>query len=143
MVINYLQAVPFVTSDSGELGSHLAINQCGRFAHTGGTVSKKAIWVLSVCLAIFSVSGLADDGAKRSLKTKVAPSYPELAKKMNVAGTVKVEVSVAANGSVKMAKATGGHPLLIDAAERAAKQCKYEAGGESVETLTFNFDPNK
>jgi len=106
-------------------------------------VSKKAIWILGLCLALATVSGFAEDGAKRALKTKVAPAYPELAKKMNVAGTVKVEVSVAANGTVKMAKATGGHPLLIDAAERAAKQCKYEAGGESVETLTFNFDPNR
>jgi len=40
----------------------------------------------------------------RRAKTKVQPFYPELARKMNITGTVKIEVVVAPNGSVKDAR---------------------------------------
>src|SRR5260221_11187567 len=63
----------------------------------------------------------------REAKSKVTPAFPELAKRMNVTGVVKGEGVVAPNGSVKSAKATGGHPLLIDAAGTVAKGFKYEA----------------
>lgn len=89
---------------------------------------------LAGCL---SSSAVAQNG--RALKTKVTPSFPELAKRMNVTGAVKVEVIVLPNGSVKTAKAIGGHPLLIDAAEKAAKQFKYEAGEETKEVVEFKF----
>ncbi len=35
----------------------------------------------------------------RRAKNRVQPPYPELAKKMNLAGTVKIEVTVSTNGS--------------------------------------------
>jgi TonB family protein len=80
---------------------------------------------------------------KRSIKQRGNPTYPELAKKMNVQGTVKIEVMVAANGSVKSAKALGGHPLLIDAAVNAAKQMKFDpASSETREEIPFNFTLN-
>jgi len=76
----------------------------------------------------------------REVKSKVTPAFPELAKRMNVSGVVKVEVTVAPNGSVKSAKAIGGHPLLIDAAVTAAKNFKYEAApAETKEMIEFKF----
>ena len=48
----------------------------------------------------------------RRAKTKVQPTYPELAHKMNISGTVKIEVAVAPNGTVKEARVVGGHPVL-------------------------------
>ena len=45
-------------------------------------------------------------------RTKCSPQYPELAKKMNLSGTVKIEVVVAPNGTVKEARVVGGHPVL-------------------------------
>jgi hypothetical protein len=52
-------------------------------------------------------------------------------------------VVVAPNGSVKSAKALGGHPLLIDAAVTAAKGFKYEAGSEETkESIEFKFGSN-
>src|SRR5438270_8706007 len=74
--------------------------------------------------------------AERTVKQPGRVVYPELAKKMSVTGTVKVEVKVAANGSVVSAHAIGGHPLLIEAAVSAAKNYKFAAGEESTETLT-------
>lgn len=96
----------------------------------------RGIAVIALTVA-FGGSALAQSG--RVVKSQSKPAYPELAKKMNVKGSVKVELIVAPNGTVKSAKAMGGHPLLIDAAVRAAKQFKYETGEETKEVVTFNF----
>ena len=86
---------------------------------------------------------LSAQEAHRPMKSKATPVFPELAKRMNVAGSVKVEVVVAPNGAVKSAKALGGHPLLIDAAVNAAKNSKYEPGSEETkELITYNFNNN-
>ncbi|HUR37349.1 MAG TPA: energy transducer TonB [Terriglobales bacterium] len=88
--------------------------------------------------ALLTTAALAQ--SSRPIKSKVSPQYPELAKRMNVIGAVKVEITVAPNGTVKSAKALGGHPLLIDAAVNAAKMFKYEAGEETKELVEFKFN---
>src|SRR5512147_3234325 len=96
--------------------------------------------LLAVMVAAQTASAQEDAG--RKVKSKVAPSYPELARRMNVAGTVKVQVTIAPNGSVKAAKALGGHPLLIDPAVEAVKKWKYEPGKDETTTVVqFNFNP--
>jgi TonB family protein len=78
----------------------------------------------------------------RRAKTKVQPLYPELARKMNIAGTVKIEVVVAPNGTVKDARVVGGHPVLANAALDAAKKWRFEpAAGESSGVIDFKFEP--
>ncbi|HUS19583.1 MAG TPA: energy transducer TonB [Terriglobales bacterium] len=98
------------------------------------------LMVLTSMLVVLSTGAFGQNN--RSVKSKVTPAYPELAKRMNVIGAVKVELTVAANGSVKTAKALGGHPLLIDAAVNAAKQFKYEPGEETKEVVEFKFNGN-
>jgi TonB family protein len=101
------------------------------------TTLLKTLLVLGI---LVSLPGVASAQEKRAIKQRGNAVYPELAKKMNVQGTVKVEVMVAANGAVRSAKALGGHPLLIDAAVNAAKQMKFEpAAGETREEIPFNF----
>lgn len=79
----------------------------------------------------------------RKVKTKVAPSYPELARRMAIAGIVKVQVVVAPNGSVKNTKVVGGHPLLVNAAVDAVKKWRFEAASEETSgIIEFKFDPN-
>ena len=78
----------------------------------------------------------------RRAKSKVQPTYPELARKMNIAGTVKIEVVVAPNGTVKDARVVGGHPVLASAALDAAKKWRFEpAAGESSGVIDFKFEP--
>jgi protein TonB len=89
----------------------------------------------------FALVAHADDAA-RKIKSKVSPQYPELARKMNVSGAVKLELVVAANGQVKSVKPLGGHPLLIDAAQNAVKQWKYEPGAEGTEVVEIRFSQN-
>lgn len=113
-------------------------------------MSNRILRKLMLCGLLAVVAGLAalnpvsafaqDEG--RKVKSRVAPAYPELAKKMSVSGTVKVEVTIAPNGSVKSTRVIGGHPLLVDAAVEAAKRWKYEAGpDESTAVLEFKFTP--
>lgn len=80
-----------------------------------------------------------EDG--RKVKTRVTPVYPELAKRMNVNGTVKIQVTITANGQVKNTTVVGGHPLLVDSALDAVKKWKFEsASGETTQTIVFNFN---
>jgi TonB family protein len=75
-------------------------------------------------------------------KTRVQPEYPVLAKKMNIAGTVKIEVVVAPNGTVKDARVVGGHPVLASAALDAAKKWRFEpASAEATGIIDFKFEP--
>lgn len=78
----------------------------------------------------------------RHVKSKVQPIYPELAHKMNISGTVKIEVTVAPNGTVREARVVGGHPVLATAALDAAKKWRFEpAAGESSGIIDFKFEP--
>jgi TonB family protein len=101
-----------------------------------------AIGAVAVMIGASAIpSALGDD---RKMKVEVKPVYPELAKKMNVSGSVKVEVVITSAGTVKSAKALGGHPLLIESALDAVRKCKFEpAAGETTQTVTFNFKGNQ
>ena len=78
----------------------------------------------------------------RRAKSKVQPAYPDLARKMNITGTVKIEIVVLPNGTVKDARVVGGHPVLANAALDAAKKWKFEpAGSESTGVIDFKFEP--
>ena len=80
----------------------------------------------------------------RRAKSKVQPEYPELARKMNITGTVRVQVVVSPNGTVKDAKVVGGHPVLAGAALEAVRKWRFEpAPGESTGVVDFKFEPHQ
>jgi TonB family protein len=83
-----------------------------------------------------------NDELVRRAKTRVQPAYPELARKMQISGTVKIEVTVSPNGTVKEARVVGGHPVLATAALDAAKKWRFEpAQSESSGVIDFKFEP--
>ena len=77
----------------------------------------------------------------RRLVQKVEPRYPEVAKRMNLGGTVKVVALVAPDGKVKKVEPMGGSPILVQAAQSAVSQWRYAAGNESRETVELHFTP--
>ena len=82
------------------------------------------------------------DELNRKPKTKVSPTYPDIARRMSITGTVKLAVVVSPNGVVKSTRAVGGHPLLVDAAMNAMKRWKFEsAPTESSGIVEFKFQP--
>jgi TonB family protein len=84
-----------------------------------------------------------DNEISRKVKSKVSPTYPEIARRMNISGTVKLVVVVTPNGSVKTTKVLGGHPLLVSAAEDAVKKWKFEtAPAEDSGVVEFTFRPD-
>lgn len=111
------------------------------------------LWLaMAVAAILCSSPALAQEQAKteqpkseelsRKAKSRVAPIYPDVARRMSIAGIVRLEVVVAPNGSVRSSKPIGGHPLLVDAAMDAMKQWKFEAGPtESSGIVEFKFHP--
>jgi protein TonB len=104
--------------------------------------------VATTAALVFSgASGFAQTGStdesKRKVKTKTAPQYPELAKRMNVSGRVKIEVVVTPDGRVKSTRVVGGHPLLVQACQDAVKEWKFvPAPEESTQLVEFEFHTN-
>ncbi|HEY0701696.1 MAG TPA: energy transducer TonB [Candidatus Acidoferrales bacterium] len=78
--------------------------------------------------------------ASRKVRTKVTPNYPGLARQMNVAGRVKIEVTISSDGRVVSTRTVGGSPLLVGAATDAVKKWRYEPSSkESIEIVEFEF----
>lgn len=102
-----------------------------------------ALILLVVAVGVFQPLLVAAQAElARKARTKVAPVYPELARRMNITGTVKVLVVVSASGSLKDTKVVGGNPLLVNAAMDALKKWKFEpADSESSGTVEFKFQP--
>jgi TonB family protein len=102
---------------------------------------------LFVLLAIlrFAPSGASaqeSSDSGRKLVTKVIPQYPGLARSMRIQGNVKADLLVAPNGKVKSVEVTGGHPVLVQSAEDALRQWKWEpASHETHETVELKFTP--
>ena len=117
----------------------------------GGAVSfqKMRQWAMTRLLALVAATAIfhplpamAQGELTRKAKTKVAPAYPDLARRMNIVGTVKVLVTVLPNGNLKDTKVVGGNPLLVNAAMDALKKWKFEpADAESSGTVEFKFQP--
>jgi TonB family protein len=98
--------------------------------------------LLLLSIMVLSSNGTAQAQAteSRKVKTRVDPEYPELARRLNLKGVVRVQVTVAPGGNVKDVKELGGNPVLLDALIRAVKKWKYEpADKESVVEVKFDF----
>lgn len=95
-------------------------------------------------LAGFLCASAAAEDAPRKVTVRVNPVYPELAKRVNVRGTVKLAVEVAPNGVVKDVRVMGGHPLLVQAAQDAVRKWKYEPGaGVTTSIVEIHFAGNE
>jgi TonB family protein len=109
------------------------------------TVRPKTGMLLKACAWMFFVMLAVSGGAEqRAVKQRVAPVYPEVAKRLRVTGMVKLEVTVDAGGKVKDVKTISGNHMLSTAAEEAVSKWKFAAGpSESIEDLDINFELNQ
>ena len=102
--------------------------------------------ILMVVLALglaaslgFAQHATVEEG-KRKARLKVAPAYPELARRMNISGKVKLEVVITPEGHVRSSRTIGGHPLLVKAAQDAVKDWKFvPAAEETTQMVEFEF----
>ena len=112
---------------------------------------KRGKGILALCLLVGlavatlgSISLLSQEGdapgSKRRVKVMGKPQYPDLAKKLNLTGVVKIEVIIGTDGKVKRTRVVGGHPVLASEAEKAAMQSEFEPGPkETSEIIEFKF----
>jgi TonB family protein len=102
-------------------------------------------WVLLVvlCLVLGSCAHAQEPAeSHRKMVNRVVPSYPSLAQKMGISGSVKIEAVVSPNGTVKSTDILGGHPVLAQAGADAVRRCKWEpAQHETREIIVLNFHP--
>ena len=102
-----------------------------------------ALVVLMCCITLPALAQrgqVSDTG--RKLVRKVDPDYPEMARRVNLIGTVKVYALVAPDGTVKSVEPVGGSPLLVQSSQKAILQWKFApAAGESKELVELHFHP--
>jgi len=107
---------------------------------------RRAVVFLAAMVAVTTNVGLAQStpvapNSDRKVASRVAPTYPELAKKMHIKGMVKVEAVVRPNGSVKSTRVLGGNPVLVDSAADAVTKWKFEPGpSETTEVIQLAFE---
>ena len=78
----------------------------------------------------------------RKVLRNPTPSYPALAKRMNLSGVVKIRAVVAADGTVKQVEVVGGDPVCAQAATEAVKDWRYAQGKTDTRVeLEFRFHP--
>lgn len=94
------------------------------------------------CLLLNPTLSPAQAELTRKVRNKVPPTYPELARRINLRGSVKLLVVVLPNGNVKDTKVMGGNPILVNAAIDALKKWKFEpTPDETSGTIEFKFEP--
>jgi len=83
-----------------------------------------AVYLLMAVLVFchpFSVGQQAEPDGERKVLGRVLPDYPELARRTNVSGTVKLDALVAPDGKVKATEVIGGNPILVQAVVEAVR----------------------
>lgn len=90
--------------------------------------------------AIVALALPARAGDTRAVKSRVAPIYPEIAKRLRISGEVQLQATVDAQGKVKDVKPVKGNRMLEVAAEDAVRQWRFVPGdGDSVVDVSVNF----
>ena len=107
-------------------------------------ISQPVLWgtlALALVIAALTAPAQAQEETTRKIKARVDPLYPELARRMHISGTVKLQVVISKDGTVKSTKVIGGPPLLIDASVDAVKRWKFEeAKDETTQPVEFKYN---
>ena len=115
---------------------------CSEFPPMG----HRFIVFLLVLLTVAASAWLAQDSdpsqPARKVVRMVTPVYPDLARRLQMFGVVKLTAKVAPDGSVKSTKPVGGHPVLVNAAQDAVMSWKFApAPSETRELIELRFNP--
>jgi TonB family protein len=106
---------------------------------------RKGVGILGGALLAMALSlGVANLRAQENRKavSNPVPVYPDVAKRLHLVGSVKVQVVIGPDGRIKETNFIGGHPILVNAVEETLKNWKYApASGETNAQLEFNFHP--
>lgn len=100
-----------------------------------------SITLLPVFICLFFASPVPARAEDRQCVKKVAPVYPEMARRLHIAGSIRVTATVDSTGAVVKAESNSPNKLLVQAAIDAVKHWKF-ATGDGTETVIvlINFE---
>jgi TonB family protein len=104
----------------------------------------RCIVVLLLLLTAATAASAQDSDTSqqaREVVRRVAPIYPDLARRLQISGIVKLRATIAPNGSVKLIEPVGGNPVLMKAAQDAVANWKYAPSpDETRELIELRFN---
>jgi TonB family protein len=82
-----------------------------------------------------------DKSHRRVVRTS-EPDYPTIVKNAHIGGSVRLNVTVLANGDVARVDILGGNPIFVASAINAVRTWKYApAASQTKEEVQINFTP--
>ena|SRR5579862_361573 len=112
----------------------------------GFTHKKILMPALALVLALFLNPLHAQKPPEKANRKKIysiEPVYPEMLKRSNIGGVVRLLVVISPKGSVDTVNQLGGNAALVEAATNAVKKWKYAPGdAETTQEVSITFDPH-
>ena len=83
------------------------------------------------------------DRSHRKVVRTSEPDYPKIVKHAHIGGSVRLNVTVLANGDVAKVEILGGNPIFAESATKAVLKWKYApAASQTKEEVQINFTPD-
>jgi TonB family protein len=109
------------------------------------TLRKTSLVALFLWMALW-FTPLHAQKTEKNLRKRVSsvdPVYPELLRKSNIGGVVRLLVVISPKGTVETVNQLGGNAALVEAAVTAVKKWKYSpADSETTQEVSVTFDPH-
>lgn len=104
---------------------------------------KPLAFLLALALLLLSwPASVHSQESTRKVVKRVEAQYPSILKKRGIGGTVRLRVTVKADGTVRDAEVLGGSAILADSAQKAVKQWIFAPSAvESSVEVAVVFDP--
>lgn len=128
-------SMPKMVSSDSEIAAYVAKTR-GAIGYISPETSAEGVKTLAVL-------DMENDGTRR-LITRVEPVYPATLHNNHIGGIVRLEVTIAPNGSVEAVEVVGGNPILGESAMTAVKKWVYAAAPSKTKTeISIPFDPDR
>ena len=89
----------------------------------------------TILLVIVLVASTIGANQERRIVHREDPEYPQMARKLNLHGVVKLKIWISPDGAVRRVEYIGGHPVLAEAALKAVKTWKYQPATQETNVV--------
>jgi len=111
-----------------------------------GCILRKTLLAALFFVMASSCIALHAQKTDKTLRKRIAavdPVYPELLRRSNIGGVVRLLVVISPKGTVETVNQLGGNAALLEAAVTAVKKWKYApADTETTQEVSITFDPH-
>jgi TonB family protein len=137
---NYYRSLVFTGKGLMPKALHTDEEVVAYVARTRGAIGYVSATATLDGVKTLTVYQAENEGARR-LISRVEPVYPAILQSKHIGGTVRLKVTIAANGAVEDVELLGGNPILGEAAMAAVKKWVYATGRSRTETeVSVPFD---